>query len=411
MAHDVARMKELEQKFRDTYMEYYYHFHTYPELGDQEVETAAYVVDKLRKLPVEDIRTGVGGGTGITALLKGAKPGPVIAMRADMDALEVTENTGVPFASTKPGVMHACGHDAHTAMQLGAVHVLCAMKEQLQGSIKFIFQPAEEKSPHGGARFMIEAGVLEDPHVDAILGMHVRPYFNTGHFAVQDGVLSACSDRLKIKIIGKSAHAAMPHYGTDAIVAACAVVGSLQAIISRNVNPDDAAVITLGLIQGGSRYNVIPEEVTLEGTVRTFNSAITKKMPEWITRTAQNTAAAYGATAEVSYISGYPSMVNDTALTDLCREAVLDTFGRDALLPRQGRDPGGEDFSFFALEVPATYAFIGCSPKGVVAQDQPALHSAKFLPDPEALPLGVQYIVAAALKLLAEYQPPKPEKA
>ena len=252
---------------------------------------------------------------------------------------------------------------------------------------------------------MIEAGVLENPHVDAIMGMHLRPYYTTGLIAVQDGVLSACSDRLKIKVIGKSAHAAMPHYGTDAIVAASAVVGALQSIISRNVNPDDAAVITIGMMQGGTRYNVIPEEVVIEGTVRTFNSAVTKKMSEWITRTAQNTAAAYGATAEVSYVSGYPSMYNEPVVSQICRESVVETFGAGALLPPQGRDPGGEDFAFFSQIIPAAYAFIGCSPKGVVAQDQPALHSAKFLPDIAALPVGVTYAASAALRLLSTYEP------
>lgn len=405
MAISVDRIKELENEFRSAYMDYYYHFHANPELGDQENETAAYVLDVLRKLPLEDIRTNVGGSTGVTAVLKGGLPGPVIGLRADMDALEVTEATDVPFASKNPGKMHACGHDAHTAMQLGVAHVLCALKDELPGTVKFIFQPAEEKSPHGGARFMVEAGALEAPHVDAILGMHVRPYQTTGQIAVQDGVLSACSDRLKIKVRGKSAHAAMPQFGTDAIVAAAAVVTALQPIISRNVDPDDAAVITLGLVQGGTRYNVIPEEVTLDGTVRTFNKAVTEKIPGLITRAAQNAAAAYGATAEVSYVSGYPSMENDPEVSQLCRDSVKEMFGNDALLPPQGRDPGGEDFSFFSMAVPAAYAFLGCSPKGVVAREQPSLHNSKFLPDPESLSVGVLYAANATLKLLTHYAP------
>lgn len=409
MKHVINRIKELEKQFRDVYMECYYHIHQNPEVGDQEAETSAYVLQKLREMGVEDIRTNVGGGYGITALIRGGKPGPVVGIRADMDALEVTEKTDCPFASKNSGVMHACGHDAHTAMQLGAARVLCGIKDELPGTVKLIFQPAEEKSPHGGARFMIEGGALEDPVVDAMLGLHVRPHFTTGQFAIQDGILSACSDRLKIKVIGKSAHAAMPHFGTDAIVAAGAVIGGLQSIISRNVNPDDAAVITLGLINGGARYNVIPDEVVLEGTVRTFNPAVTQSMPKLISRVAQGTAAAYGASAEVSYTSGYPSMENDPEVTDICRDALVDLLGKEALLPRQGRDPGGEDFAFFSLKVPSSYAFLGCRPPGVALQDQAPLHSSKFLPDPKALPLGVQYLATAAFKVLSGFTPRQKE--
>ncbi len=402
----IKEIRELEKKFHDTYMEYYYHLHKNPELSYQEHLTAAYVAEKLRSLPLEDIKTGV-GGNGVTAVLRGAKPGPVVAMRADMDALEVTEDTGVEFASLNTGAMHACGHDAHTAMQLGAAHVLCALKNEIAGTIKFIFQPAEEKTPRGGALDMIEAGALENPHVDAIMGLHVRPLHQVGEINLQDGPISSCSDRLVITVKGKASHAALPHKGTDAIVAACAVVGALQSIISRNVNPDDTAVITIGSIQGGTRYNVIAEEVVLNGTVRTFNAEVTKKMPEWITRTAQQTAAAYGATAEVAYTSGYPSAVNAHEPSEICRAAVVDLLGEGGLLPPQGKDPGGEDFAFFAQRVPAAYAFLGCRPKNIKPEDQPALHHARFLPDPGCLPVGVGYLAAAAIKLLAEFKPGK----
>lgn len=402
----TKRIEELEKKFRDAYMECYYHFHENPELSYQETETAAFVAEKLRTLPLDDVRTGV-GGNGVVGLLVGGKPGPVIAMRADMDALSIDEATGASFASTKPGVMHACGHDAHTSMLLGTAHVLCEMKADLPGTIKFVFQPSEEMTPRGGAPGMIEAGVLENPHVDAMIGMHVWPTFETGKLGAQDGVVSAASDHLKVKVTGKSAHASMPNDGIDAIVASAAVINAFQTIISRNIDPKETAVITIGTIRGGERYNIIPEVVDLDGTVRTFNGDVTKRMPELIGRAATNVAAAYGAKAEVDYQSGYPSVVNTPSVASICRAAIVETLGEDGLLPPQGVPASGEDFSFFAKAVPATFAWLGCRPKGVSEADQPPLHNAKFLPDPEALPVGVRYATYAAYKLLSEFKPGK----
>ena len=397
------KIQGFEKQIRAAYMEYYHHFHRNPELSYEEKETSAYVAEQLSKLPLDEVKTGV-GGYGVLGLLKGGRPGPVVAMRADMDALSVPEATGVDFASTKPGKMHACGHDAHTAMLLGAAHVLCQMKDDLPGTIKFVFQPSEEITPRGGALGMIEQGALENPHVDAIIGMHVWPTFETGMIGAQDGVVSASSDHLKVRISGKSAHASMPNDGIDAIVAASAVIGSFQSIISRSVDPKETAVITIGTINGGSRYNVIPEVVELDGTVRTFNSAVTERMPGLIERAAKNTAAAYGATAEIEYESGYPSVVNDPSVARICREAIVETLGEGGLLPPQGVPASGEDFSFFAKKVPAAFAWLGCRKPGTPETEQPPLHNAKFLPDPDALPIGVRYAAAAAVRLLTEYK-------
>lgn len=397
-----TRVEALERKFREVYFEYYRHFHENPEPSYQEKETASYIHRKLKPLPFEEIKTGV-GGCGVTALLRGEKPGPVIALRADMDALNVTEATGAPFASKNPGIMHACGHDAHMAMLLGAAHVLCEMKPELAGTVKFIFQPSEEMTPRGGAPGMIEEGVLENPRVDAILAMHVWPDYQTGEIGAQDGVVSAASDRLKIKITGKSAHASMPHQGIDAIVAAAGVISSLQSVISRSVDPREAAVVTIGLIRGGARYNVVAEEVLLDGTVRTFNPEVTKKMPGLIERTAAGAASAFGAAAAVKYESGYPSVLNAPQVSAICREAIIDVAGEKGLLPVQKVPAAGEDFSFFAREVPAAFAWLGCRPEGVAPEEMPPLHNDKFLPDPNALPLGVRYVTTAALALLAEF--------
>lgn len=396
----TGRIEDLERAFREIYMEYYYHLHKNPELSYQEKETARYVADKLKTLPLDEIKTGV-GGYGVVALLRGGKPGPVVALRADMDALSMTETTEADFASAVPGVMHACGHDAHTAMLMGAAHVLCAIKEDLPGSVKFIFQPSEEMTPRGGALGMIEEGALDNPRVDAIIGMHVWPMYATGMIGAQDGAVSAASDHLTITIKGRSAHASMPHQGVDAIVASSAVVQALQSIISRSVDPRDTAVITIGTIKGGSRYNVIPEEVTLEGTVRTFNPQVTAMMPEAIGRAVENTVKAYGASAEVSYESGYPPVMNDPFISQVCREAMAEVAGTDGLLPPQAVPAGGEDFAFFAREIPASFAWLGCRPDGVAPGDMPQLHNEAFLPDPKALSLGVRYFAAAVLKLLS----------
>lgn len=394
---------EIEQRNRDTYMEYYYHLHKNPEPSYEEKETAEYIALKLKELPLDEVKTGV-GGHGVTALLKGGKPGPVIALRADIDALNVQEATGAAFESTKPGIMHACGHDAHTAILLGTARVLCEMKNQLAGTVKFIFQPSEEMTPRGGALGMIEDGALKNPNVDAMIALHVWPQFKTGEIGVQDGIVSAASDHIKITIKGKSAHASMPHEGTDAILAASTVASSLQSIVSRNIDPRETAVVTIGVIRGGARYNVIADEVFLEGTVRTFNPAVTRVMPEMIRRVAENTAAAFGARADIEYESGYPSVVNDPGVSEICRKAVAEIVGKEGLLPVQLVPAAGEDFSFFAREVPAAFAWLGCRREGASAQDAPPLHNAGFLPDPQALPLGVKYFVASVLKLLEEYR-------
>lgn len=396
-------VRELERKFRDCYFEYYRHFHRHPEPSREEKETAAFILDRLRAMPLEQIKTGV-GGHGLTALLRGKRGGPVIALRADMDALNVPEATGEPFASVNPGVMHACGHDAHMAILLGAARVLCEMADELPGSVKFIFQPSEEMTPRGGAPDMIEAGALEDPRVDAIIALHVWPDYETGRIGAQDGVVSAASDRLHIRVKGRSAHASMPHLGTDAILAASAVVTSLQSIVSRSIDPREAAVVSIGTIRGGTRYNVLPEETLLDGTVRTFNPEVTARMPELIRRTARGAAEAFGAEAEVSYEFGYPSVNNDPRASRICREAIVEVAGEEGLLPVQRVPAAGEDFSFFARERPASFAWLGCRAPGVSESETPPLHNAAFLPDPDALPIGVQYLATAAIMLMEEYR-------
>lgn len=393
------QIRQLEMKYRDKVMEFYRHIHSHPELSYQEEQTAAYVYSVLKDLPLDEIHRNV-GGHGVTALLKGIHPGPCVGVRADMDALSITENTGCPFASQNPGVMHACGHDSHTSILLGAVHVLCQLKDQIRGSVKFIFQPSEEMTPTGGAPGMIRDGVLENPRVDAIIGLHVWPTLATGTIGLQAGAVSAASDHLRATIRGKASHGSMPDMGIDAIVAASAVVLSLQPIISRNLCPRNTAVITIGTIKGGDRYNIIPDRVDLDGTVRSFDENDHKKLPQWIKRAIDNTAAAYGCTAEINYQVGYPSTMNHPKIVEIGRGVIRDVLGEAGVLPDLPVPATGEDFSFYTLKVPAAFAWLGCRPDGVRPENMPALHNDKFLPDPKCFPYGVQYLSAMALKLL-----------
>lgn len=396
----LTQIADLEKKYRESYMEYYRHIHAHPEPSYHEEKTAAFVYDALKKLPLDEIRTNV-GGYGIVALLKGAQPGPCVALRADMDALNITENTGCPFASQNPGVMHACGHDAHTSILLGTAHVLCEMKDRIHGSVKFIFQPSEEMTPTGGAPGMIRDGALENPQVDAIIGLHVWPTLATGTMGLQAGAVSAASDHLRATIKGKACHGSMPDQGVDAIVGASAVVMALQPIISRNLRPRNAAVITIGTIKGGDRYNIVPDRVDLDGTVRSFDEEDHRNLPKWIERAIVNTAAGYGCTAEVDYQIGYPSTMNNAKLAAIGRDVIREILGNAGVLPDLPVPPTGEDFSFYTLKVPAAFAWLGCRPSNVKPEDMPALHNDKFLPDPESFPNGVTYLANMAFKLLA----------
>ncbi|MCD7953015.1 MAG: amidohydrolase [Synergistaceae bacterium] len=393
------KIVKFEEQYRPETIENYKHLHMHPEISYEERETAAFVVERLKKLPLDEVKTGV-GGCGVSALLRGGLPGPVVALRADMDALSITEKTAVDYASRNPGVMHACGHDGHTAMLLSAAAVLCEMKEDLPGSVRFIFQPAEEKTPRGGAQWMIEDGVLDSPRVDAVLGMHLWPSLPTGEIAIQPGAVSAASDHLTIKVSGKASHGAIPDEGIDANLAAAAVLVALQGIVSRRVPPRESAVVSIGTMNGGTKYNIIAEEAVLDGTVRTFNPSVREMMPKWIEQAAKGAAEAYGASAAVDYVKGYPSVINAPEVAEIAHEAAAAVFGEQGLAPEMPIPPIGEDFSFYAQKRPALFAMLGCRQQGVQPEDMPALHNDKFLPDLKALSYGVRYICAAAVTTL-----------
>ena len=364
--------------------------HAHPELSQHEERTSELVAGVLESLGLE-VRRNV-GGFGVVGLLRG-NGSRTVGLRADMDALPLKEATGLEYASQTEGVMHACGHDTHTAMLLGTACVLSDMREELSGNVKFIFQPAEELNPTGGAPGMIRDGVLTDPDVNAMFALHVWPAYETGKIAVRPGALMAASDRVYLTVHGKTAHGSRPDQGVDAIVAASHVITGLQGIISRNVSPLDSAVLTIGTIHGGARYNVIPDTVELEGTVRTLNPDVQDRMPELISRVAGGIAEAFGASCEVRYVKGYPPMMNDAELAGLACDSVRARLGDDALIVPDSPDLTAEDFAFFARKVPAVMAWLGCRPHNVSVNDMPMLHNTRFCPDEECFKYGIEYFV------------------
>jgi amidohydrolase len=388
--------------------------HQHPELSNQEHQTAALVAAHLRSLGME-VKTGV-GGTGVVGLLKGSQPGRVIALRADMDALPVKELVDLPFASKAKGkhmgkevdVMHACGHDGHTAILMATAEVLAGMKDQIHGSVKFIFQPAEEgpsevahgKDDHIGALAMVDAGVLENPKVDAVFGLHLIPAFAAGTIAYRPGPILASGDSFSMKVTGKQTHGGFPWNGIDPIVSTAQIVMGLQTIVSRQLNLSrEAAVISIGSIHGGNRENIIPESVELLGTVRTFDDAMRDDTLKRMRITAESIAQASGAKAEVNFLKpGYSATVNDESLTARMLPTMMQvTGGKAVLAPKLS---ASEDFSEFQKKVPGLFFFLGSTnPK----QDPNAAapnHSPKFEIDEASLAVGTRAMTALALDYL-----------
>lgn len=386
------------EKFLSQVISWRRDIHSHPELSQHEERTSDIAANVLEGLGLE-VKRNI-GGFGAVGLLRGKGEGKTIALRADMDALPLNEETGLPYASQTQGVMHACGHDTHTAMLLGAACVLSEMRDRFSGNIKFIFQPAEEFNPTGGAPGMIREGVLENPYVDALIALHVWPLFETGKVAIRSGSCMAASDRIFLTVHGKTAHGSRPDQGNDAVVTSAHIITGLQSIISRSVSPLDSAVITIGTIHGGYRYNVIPDTVKLEGTVRTLNPKIQSLMPELITRTAKGIADSLGSSCDVEYVKGYPPLVNDFSLASLGAESVRKIHGNDSVIIADEPDLAAEDFAFFARERPALMAWLGCRPSTVDAKDMAMLHNTKFNPDEGCFVYGIDYFVQTALDFL-----------
>ena len=376
-------------------------FHQNPELGNNEKRTAAIVAKHLKSLGIE-VKTGV-AKTGVVGILKGGKPGPVIALRADMDALPVTERVPLPFASKfkstyngQPvGVMHACGHDTHVAILMGTAEILAAMKDDLKGTVKFIFQPAEEGAPfgeQGGAELMVKEGVLENPKVEVAFGLHINSQTEVGKIAYRPGGTMASVNDFKITVKGKQAHGAYPWSSVDPIVVSAQIINNLQTIVSRNLNvTENAGIVTIGTIQGGNRSNIIPEQVEMMGTIRALSAEDEKMMIERVKQVATKTAESAGATAEVKIPLSvhYPVTYNQPALTEKMLPTLQRTAGTENVLLRPAVT-GAEDFSFFQEKVPGLFIFLGGMPKGKKPEEAPSHHTPDFFIDESGLSLGVK---------------------
>ncbi len=389
--------------------------HQHPELGNREVRTAKLVADHLRSLGL-DVKTGI-ATTGVIAVLKGGKPGPRIAIRADMDALPVTERNALPFASKATstfrgetvGVMHACGHDAHTATLMGVAEAMVAMKADLPGEVLFVFQPAEEGPPDGedgGAEEMLKQGIFRDFKPEAVFGLHVFSTLNTGQVGYRAGPAMAASDRFNIVIKGRQTHGARPWGGIDPIVAAADVIGTAQTIVSRRQNISKLpVVVTFGAIKGGVRYNIIPDHVEMIGTIRTFDEDMRQDVFSELKHIAEHVAAAHGATAvaQIPDTKGNPVTVNDPALSAKMRPSLVRAVGAENVID-VGLNMGAEDFSYYAKEVPGFFFFVGATPKGQDALTAPSNHSPEFFLDESALDVGLRAMLQVTLDYLHDAQ-------
>lgn len=375
------------------------HLHQYPELGNREVKTAKYVEDHLRRLGIE-VRTGV-AKTGVVGILKGGQSGPVIGLRADMDALPVTERNSLPFASKETadfngqrvGVMHACGHDTHVAMLMGAAEVLAGMKDKIKGTVVFIFQPAEEGPPAGeagGASLMVKEGVMDNPKIDAIFGAHIDSQTEAGTLKYKSGAMMASSDWFQIKVKGRQTHGAYPWLGTDPIAVATQIYTGLQMIVSRRSElPKAPVVITVGRINGGIRENIIPEEVTMAGTIRTLDSEMQKDVHEKIRQTAKSIAESMGATAEVMIDTKTLVTYNTPDLVKKMLPSLEKAAGKENV-SEMNWVTGAEDFSYFGQKAPSFFFNVGGMKKGQDPKTAPPHHTPDFYLDDSRMDVGVK---------------------
>jgi amidohydrolase len=383
--------------------------HQHPELGYQEVRTSKLVAEHLKSLGMEVKTDVLEPGIGVLGVLKGDRPGPVVALRAELDALPVTEETDVPFKSTvkaqyfgrEVGVMHACGHDIHTAMLMGAAEVLAGMRDRLPGTVKFIFQPSEEAPPpkgkECGARAMVEAGVLEKPKVDALFALHTLPMYESGVIAWRARGAMASADLFTITVTGKQTHAAMPWYGTDPIVAAAQITLGIQSLVSREMDLTTApAIVSIGMIKGGESPTIIPNEVVMTGTIRSFDAKMQDKMHKRLLKIAQGIASSAGASAQLELLRGVPVTYNDPLLTDRM-DATLKRVGGEKVVPDAPPITAAEDNAFYQQEVPGLYVWLGVTPKGQDCATAYGQHSPRFFADEAAFPTGVRLLANLAV--------------
>lgn len=401
------QVDQLSKDIEARAIEWRHHFHQFPELSNREYNTASYIATYLKSLGLE-VRTQV-AYTGVVAILRGDKPGPVVALRADMDALPVKERVDVPFASHERSeyagdsvdVMHACGHDMHIAMLMGAADVMSHLKSSLAGTIVFVFQPAEEMAPpgeQGGAEFMIREGVLENPKVDVIFGLHMSSSLDVGKIRYKPGPALASQNPFTITVKGEQTHGAAPWLGVDPIVTAAQIIIGLQTIVSRQMDlTKEPIVISIGKIEGGLRTNIIPEEVQMVGTIRTLDTAMQRQVFEKIERTATSIAESMGATAEVNIEKGYPVTFNDIELTRKMLPTINEVAGGEQNVILMKPITGAEDFSFYARQIPGLFLFLGGMAPGMNSADAPPHHTPDFRVEDSSILLGIRTLCYLAL--------------
>ncbi len=408
------QIDEKAQAIENQVVDWRRDIHQHPELSNREFKTAEKIAEHLKSLGIE-MTTGV-AHTGVVGVLKGGQPGPVVALRADMDALPVTERVDIPFASKavaeyngeEVGVMHACGHDTHVAILMGVAQVLSDMRDDLPGTVKFIFQPAEEGAPEGeegGAELMVEEGALKNPDVDTIFGLHINSKTKVNTIGYRPEGTMAGVDNLEIKVKGAQTHGAYPWAGVDPIVTASQIVMGLQTIVSRNLEIIKApAVVTIGKIDGGVRSNIIPEEVTMIGTIRSLDPEMQDKIHQRIREIATNIGESAGAEVEVNIKKGYPVTYNDPELTAQMVGTLQDVAGKDNVFLRYPVT-GAEDFSFFAQEVPGFFFFLGGMPADISPEEAAPHHTPDFFIDDSGLTLGVRALSQLTVDYMNQYKP------
>lgn len=389
------KIKEKAAAVEEKIIEIRHQIHQQPELSFQEKETAALAAEEMKKLGFE-VRENI-FGTGVTATFKNSSEpeARTLLIRADMDALPVEEKNELEFKSQKEGVMHACGHDGHTAILIGAAMVLKEMAADFKGNLKFLFQPGEETS--GGAEGMIKEGVLKDPDVDAALGLHLWGSTPEGIVEYKSGAFMASPDRFDLKIIGRGGHAARPQNTIDPVPIGAEIVSALQTIVSRRIDPLESAVISVCNFEAGSTHNVIPDQAVLKATVRSLKSEVREKLAESIEKVIKNICDIYGADYEFNYIFGYPAVVNDPEMTEILAAAAAKVLGEKRVREKEKAEMGGEDFSYFGLEVPASFYFLGIAPEGEIINH----HQSDFKFNDSVLKDGVAVMAQAALDFFA----------
>jgi hippurate hydrolase len=381
--------EEVRESFAERIVALRRDIHREPELGFDTRRTAEKVLSALEGLPL-DVQTGV-AENGIVATLRGGGDGPTVGLRAEMDALPIHEETGLPFASEIDGRMHACGHDGHTSMLVGAAHTLSGKRHRLSGTVKFFFQPAEEGG--GGGKVMVEEGVADD--VSSIFALHLWPGLAFGTAGTKPGPIMAAADAFEITVRGSGGHGAMPHLTADAIAMSAQIVTTLQTVVSREADPVEPAVLTVGQFGAGSAFNIIPETAWLGGTVRTLNEDLRRRMPERIEQIARGVAQGMRGDAELDYDFSYPVTMNDEGAAHLALGVIGDLFGEENTLELPNPSMGGEDFAFFLEKVPGAFIWLG------VGEDAPGLHTPAFAFDEEILPQGSALLTALALESLS----------